>query len=95
MNLALLFEDDFIAPDRARLTHRRLDHLHSVLKVTEGDLIPVARVNGKLGEGRIVSLSSDCAEIVVDLDQQPPPPLPLTLVLAMPRPKMFRRGLQA
>ena len=94
MNLALLFDDDFIAPDRARLTHRRLDHLHSVLKVSEGDLIPVARVNGKLGEGRIVSLSSDCAEIVVDLDQQPPPPLPLTLVLAMPRPKMFRRVLQ-
>jgi 16S rRNA (uracil1498-N3)-methyltransferase len=94
MNLALLFDEDFVAPDRARLTHRRLEHLHSVLKVAEGDRIPVARVNGKLGEGRIVSLDSESAEIVVELDQEPPPPLPLTLVLAMPRPKMFRRVLQ-
>lgn len=94
MNLALLFDGDFIAPDRARLTERRLEHLHAVLKVSEGDRIPVARINGKLGEGRIVRLDESSAEIVVELDLPPPPPLPLTLVLAMPRPKMLRRVLQ-
>lgn len=94
MNLALLFDDDFIAADRVRLRGRRLEHLHSVLKVTEGDRIPVGRVNGRMGEGRIVRLSESEAELAVQLCQEPPPPLPLTLVLAMPRPKMFRRILQ-
>ncbi|WP_297790618.1 16S rRNA (uracil(1498)-N(3))-methyltransferase [uncultured Marinobacter sp.] len=94
MNLALLFEEDFVTADRAVLTGRRLSHLHEVLKVTEGDLIPVGRVNGDIGTGRIVSLTSAQADILVDLADPPPPPLPLTLILAMPRPKMFRRVLQ-
>lgn len=94
MNLALLFEEDFVTTDRAVLTGRRLSHLHEVLKVTEGDLIPVGRVNGDIGTGRIVSLTDAQADILVDLADPPPPPLPLTLILAMPRPKMFRRVLQ-
>lgn len=94
MNLALLFDDDFIAPDRALLTGRRYDHLRTVLKAGDGDHIPVGRVNGEMGEGRIVRLDDREAELAVALDQPPPPPLPLTLVLAMPRPKMFRRVLQ-
>ncbi|HAX11068.1 MAG TPA: 16S rRNA (uracil(1498)-N(3))-methyltransferase, partial [Marinobacter hydrocarbonoclasticus] len=31
MNLALLFEEDFVAPDRVRLRGRRLEHLKTVL----------------------------------------------------------------
>lgn len=94
MNLALLFEEDFVASDRAVLRGRRLSHLHEVLKVTEGDLIPVGRVNGDIGTGRIVSLTDSQADILVELSEPPPSPLPLTLILAMPRPKMFRRVLQ-
>ncbi len=94
MNLALLFTEDFVAADRAVLTGRRLTHLHQVLKVAEGDLIPVGRAGGNIGSGRVLQLTEHRAEIQVELTAAPPPPLPLTLILAMPRPKMFRRVLQ-
>lgn len=94
MNLALLFTEDFVASDRAVLTGRRLTHLHQVLKVAEGDLIPVGRAGGNIGSGRVLQLTDTRAEIQVELTAAPPPPLPLTLILAMPRPKMFRRVLQ-
>ncbi|CAN0601453.1 unnamed protein product, partial [Ectocarpus sp. 12 AP-2014] len=94
MNLALLFTEDFVAADRAVLTGRRLTHLHQVLKVAEGDLIPIGRAGGNIGSGRVLQLTDTRAEIQVELTAAPPPPLPLTLILAMPRPKMFRRVLQ-
>lgn len=94
MNLVLLFDGDFIAPDRVQLDGRRRDHLASVIKATPGSTVPVGRVNGMMGEGTVVSLDSARAELFVRLDRQPPAPLPLTLILAMPRPKMFRRTLQ-
>jgi RsmE family RNA methyltransferase len=94
MNLALLFDSDFIAPDRALLTGRRRIHLETVLKASEGDLIPVGRVNGNMGTGEILRLTDNEAELAVILDSPPPKALPLTLIVAMPRPKMFRRVLQ-
>lgn len=94
MNLALLFDDDFISADRALLRGRRLEHLNSILKASAGDRIPVGRVNGAMGFGEVLSLTTQEAELQVTLDQSPPPALPLTLILAMPRPKMFRRVLQ-
>lgn len=94
MNLALLFDEDFMAPDRAILRGRRLAHLHSVIKVVAGDTVPVGREGGQIGTGEVVRLTDTEAELQVTLDQPPPAPLPLTLILAMPRPKMFRRILQ-
>lgn len=94
MNLALLFDSDFVDADRAVLTGRRLTHLTSVIKVTAGDRVPVGRVDGQMGTGEVVRLTDSEAELRVTLNQPPPPPLPLTLVLAMPRPKMLRRILQ-
>jgi RsmE family RNA methyltransferase len=94
MNLALLFDEDFVAPDRAVLRGRRLAHLQSVIKVVAGDTVPVGRSDGQLGTGEVVRLTDNEAELRVTLDQAPPAPLPLTLILAMPRPKMFRRILQ-
>ncbi|MFN2360139.1 MAG: 16S rRNA (uracil(1498)-N(3))-methyltransferase [Marinobacter sp.] len=94
MNLALLFRDDFVSADRATLTGRRLAHLHSVLRVAEGDLIPVGLVNGDIGTGRVLQLTDTLATLQVELTEPPPSPLPLTLILAMPRPKMLRRVLQ-
>lgn len=94
MNLALLFDEDFVASDRVVLRGRRLEHIRSVLGASTGDQLPVGRVNGLIGLGEVIKLAGSEAELVVVLDQQPPPPLPLTLILAMPRPKMFRRILQ-
>ena len=94
MNLALLFPEDFASDGEAVLTGRRLTHLNSVLKATEGDLVPVGLVNGDIGTGRVVQLTATRATLQVELTEPPPSPLPLILVLAMPRPKMFRRVLQ-
>ena len=94
MNLALLFEEDFVAPDRVRLRGRRLEHLKTVLKAGTGHRIPAGRVNGLMGHGEVLSMTETEAELLVTLNQRPPAPLPLTLILAMPRPKMFRRVLQ-
>lgn len=94
MNLGLLFESDFIAPDRVCLRGRRRQHLETVLKANPGDHIPVGLVNGQIGEGILDHLDADRAELTVVFSQNPPAPLPLTLILAMPRPKMFRRVLQ-
>lgn len=94
MNLALLFAEDFVSAERAVLTGRRLAHLNSVLKVAEGDLVPVGLVNGNIGTGRVLQLANTQATLQLELNEPPPSPLPLTMVLAMPRPKMFRRVLQ-
>ncbi|KPQ29784.1 MAG: RNA methyltransferase, RsmE family [Marinobacter excellens HL-55] len=94
MNQALLFEEDFISADRALLRGRRLEHLKSIIKPSAGDWIPVGRVDGLMGQARIIQLTDSEAELQVTLDHPAPPALPLTLILAMPRPKMFRRVLQ-
>ncbi|NMT62338.1 16S rRNA (uracil(1498)-N(3))-methyltransferase [Marinobacter orientalis] len=94
MNLALLFAEDFVCAERAVLTGRRLTHLRSVLKVAEGDLVPVGLADGDIGTGRVLQFTDTEAVLQVELTDPPPAPLPLTLVLAMPRPKMFRRVLQ-
>ncbi|RBW48959.1 16S rRNA (uracil(1498)-N(3))-methyltransferase [Marinobacter sp. F3R11] len=94
MNIALLFDEDFVAENRVVLRGRRLEHIKSVLGASSGDQLPVGRVNGQMGLGEVVNLTDSKAELIVVLNQQPPAPLPLTLIIAMPRPKMFRRILQ-
>lgn len=94
MNLGLLFDDDFVADDRVVLRGRRRQHLETVLKVSEGDQVPVGKVNGLMGSGTVIRLDDREAELIIRLDTPSPKPLPLALVLAMPRPKMFRRVIQ-
>ena len=94
MNLLLLEEADFIAADRVILRDRRLVHLHEVHRATEGDSLRVGRVGGLMGEGRLLRLTPQEAELQVSLDQPPPAKLPITLLLALPRPKMLKRTLQ-
>ncbi|MNF66187.1 16S ribosomal RNA methyltransferase RsmE [compost metagenome] len=94
MNLLLLEDADFIAADRARLTGRRLKHLHDVHRAEAGDSLRVGHLGGLMGQGRLLHLAADCAELEVSLDQPPPAKLPITLLLALPRPKMLRRVLQ-
>ena len=95
MNLLLLEDGDFVAEGRALLRGRRLKHLHEVHRAVSGDSLRVGRLGGSMGEGRILRLEADEAEIAVEsLDQSPPTKLPLTLLLALPRPKMLKRVLQ-
>ncbi|WPO99629.1 16S rRNA (uracil(1498)-N(3))-methyltransferase [Pseudomonas sp. HR96] len=94
MNLLLLEEADFVAPDRVVLSDRRLKHMQEVQGVAVGDTLRVGRIDGLLGSAQVLRLEPREAELSVDLTQAPPAKLPLTLVLALPRPKMLRRVFQ-
>ncbi len=94
MNLLLLEEADFVAPDRAVLQGRRLKHLHEVHRAEAGDQLRVGSLGGLMGRGTLLALEEQHAELQVELDQPPPAKLPLTLLLALPRPKMLKRVLQ-
>ena len=94
MNLLLLEDSDFIADDRVLLQGRRLKHLQEVHRAEVGDSLRVGRINGLMGQGQLLRLDSDAAELQINLEQTPPVKLPLTLLLALPRPKMLKRVLQ-
>ncbi|GAB7530957.1 16S rRNA (uracil(1498)-N(3))-methyltransferase [Pseudomonas sp. 3A(2025)] len=94
MNLLLLEEGDFIAPDRVVLRDRRLTHMQEVQRVAVGDSLRVGRIGGLLGEAEVLRLEPREAELRVALHSSPPAKLPLTLILAVPRPKMLRRVFQ-
>ena len=94
MNLLLLEQADLVAADRAVLRDRRLKHLHEVHRAESGDCLRVGLLGGAMGEGRLLRLDGQEAELQFSLDQPPPAKLPLTLLLALPRPKMLRRVLQ-
>lgn len=96
MNLLLLEENDFVAQDRALLSGRRLQHLQQVHRASVGDSLRVGRLGGAMGQGRLLHLAADTAELHIEpLLQRAPDKLPVTLLLALPRPKMLRRILQA
>ena len=94
MNLLLLEDADFIAPDRVVLRDRRLKHMQEVHRAEVGDSLRVGRIDGLLGSAELLRLESHEAELRITLDSPPPAKLPLTLVLALPRPKMLRRVFQ-
>jgi RsmE family RNA methyltransferase len=94
VNLLLLEEADFIAPDRVILRDRRLTHMQDVHRSVVGDSLRVGRIGGLMGSAQLLRLEADEAELRITLDQPPPAKLPLTLVLALPRPKMLRRVFQ-
>jgi RNA methyltransferase, RsmE family len=91
VNLILLFDEDFVAASRVRLTGRRLEHVTKIHRAAIGDVLVAGRANGRIGAGTIARLDDEALEMDVVLDRDPPPPLPLTLVLALPRPKVLNR----
>ena len=94
MNLLLIEEHEIDASGAtARVTGRRLEHLRSVQRWNEGDVLHIGRVGGALGHGTITSLGADSAQIRVEWTSEPPPPLPCELVVALPRPPILRRTL--
>jgi RsmE family RNA methyltransferase len=95
LNLVLLLPEDLTAPDRARLTGRRLAHVREVHRAALGDELSVGLLNGKMGLGRVLRLDDEALELDLTLDQAPPPKLPLTLLIAVPRPKVLNRVVAA
>ena len=94
MNIVLLSESDFTGENRAVISGRRLEHLHKVLNVKQGDTLKVGLVNGLMGNGIVERVHNEECTLTVDLNSPPPEALPCTLVLAMPRPKTLKRSLE-
>jgi RsmE family RNA methyltransferase len=95
VNLILLFDEDFTSDDHVRLFGRRAKHVHEVHRAAVGDELVVGRLGGRIGRGRVLSVSRDEVSLAVELVSEPPAPSPVSLILAMPRPKMLKKVLQA
>jgi len=95
MNLILLFDEDFVGPQRVQVRGRRLQHVATVHRAGVGDTLRVGRFNGRLGTGVIAQLTGDVLVMDVRLDREPPPALPATLLLGLPRPKSLKKIVQA
>jgi RsmE family RNA methyltransferase len=91
VNLVLLFPDDFIEPDRVRLTGRRCRHVREVHRAQPGKQLRVGLLDGLMGTGVVQALDESLLELQVILDSPPPPPSEVRLVLAVPRPKVLNR----
>ncbi|MFH1156758.1 MAG: 16S rRNA (uracil(1498)-N(3))-methyltransferase [Pseudomonadota bacterium] len=95
MNLILISESDYSAPDRVILQGRRFAHITSVHNARPGETLVVGLVNQGMGTGTVLTVAGSFVELAVSIHTPPPPPLPITLILALPRPKMLRRILQS
>jgi RsmE family RNA methyltransferase len=93
--LVLLQPEDLVAPEVARLTGRRLQHVREVHRAKVGDELTAGLLGGQMGRGRVLHLDDDALELELSLDQAPPLKLPLTLVIALPRPKVLNRVVAA
>ena len=91
MNLILLHGEDYIAPERVRLTDQRARHIRDILGASETETIKVGDADGLIGSGEITRIDDQCVELRVALTRESPAKLPLTIILALPRPKMLRR----
>lgn len=96
MNLILLSPDDFIKSNsRVRLSDRRYLHIRDIHRAQEGEELSVGLLGGRMGTGKIVSMTDQAIEMDISLNLPPPAPLPVTLILALPRPNILKRTLQA
>ena len=96
MNLVILYEEELAGNGMAAICDsRRLLHIQTVLKATPGEQIKVGLLNGRTGEGKIVSSTPERMELQVEFSSGPPPILPVPLILALPRPKTYKKVLQA
>ncbi len=92
MNLVLFAEQE-LNGNILHLADFRAEHIRKILGLKLGDSLRIGMINGKLGQGTILSLDSTVS-IAVQLDREPPPPPSIELILALPRPIMLQRILK-
>ena len=93
MNTILLEKSDFIAPDVVRLSDLRFEHMRKVLKSTPGCFCKIGLLDGLLGQGEVLQINENSADIKVNLNISPPPVLDLVLACAMQRPQTYKKVL--
>lgn len=98
MNLALLLDSDFPTtpsnPNEVVLRDRRHRHIMDVQGLRIGDTLKLGKLNGMMGQGRIIGQDNDHTQLEYTLDSNSPEASNICLVLALPRPKMLKRILQ-
>ncbi len=96
MNIILFKSSELIDKHIVTISDMRvIEHVRTVLKSHPGDTVKVGEVNGRKGTGVIKDFTPDRLILQVTLSSPPPRALPCTLILAMPRPKAFKRTIQA
>ena len=95
MNLILLNNSDFISKNTVKIYDRRAKHIFTVHKASKGKKLNIGLINGNLGTGTVIELTSNEVKLLVELKSPPPPPLPLTLIFALPRPKTLKKAIHA
>ena len=93
MNIVLFAEHELIT-GRVILTDRRAEHIRKILGLVSGDTLRVGMINGKLGQGEILTIDDRAVTIEVRLDREPDPAANVELILALPRPIMLQRILK-
>ena len=94
MNLLLLNENDFIAPDVVKISDRRQEQLFKILKAQPGKVCKAGLFNGKTGSAVITEICREYSVLTVQLETPPPPPLDLVLAVALPRPQTFDKVIR-
>jgi len=96
MNIILFPSSALVDKKIATVSDMRIiNHVRNVLKPDVGDSLKVGEIDGSKGVGIIEEFSENRLVLQVTLDSSPPRALPCTLILAMPRPKAFKRTVQA
>lgn len=91
MNVLLLDVLDIHGTTAVIKNPAQIAHIKSVLQAKIGDRLKIARLDGNLGTGVLLSLDHQAILTDICLDKNPPDKLGVTLVLALPRPKVLRR----
>ncbi len=93
MNLILLNDNDFIGADVVDIYDRRSKHILKFYKSQVGDYLTVGLLNGKIGQGKVLSIENKHIKLKIILEISPPAPLPITLILALPRPHTLKKAI--
>jgi len=90
----LLFTEQELRGSELLLTDGRAEHIRTILALKEGDTLRLGLINGRLGQGTVLSIHPTVVRLAVRLEREPIPPPPLELILALPRPIMLQRILK-
>lgn len=93
VNLLLLNENDFSAPNRVVISDRRFLQLRDIIGLEKGKSFRAGLRDGLSGNAVLVEYSDKEAILETDLTTPPPPEAPVTLVCALPRPQTFGKVL--
>jgi RsmE family RNA methyltransferase len=98
MNLIIITDKDKIDEYNYCVSDNRAEHIRSILKLSEGDLVEIGILNGGQGKGKITEIDSEkvCLKVEkieeADFDDLTPQ---IDLICALPRPQTLKKVLLA